>query len=248
MKGVEPKPMRFASLTDPGVVRDHNEDSFLCEPDIGLFGVADGMGGHACGDYASSTAIRVIHETATVETDLSADDLLVKAIETANETIFKEASDHPEKRGMGTTVVTGIIRENTFFFAWVGDSRIYHFRNNALSQITTDHSLVAELCARGILTEEEARTHHQRNIITRACGTASRVEVALGEAVSVQTGDLILFCSDGLNSHLEDTDIQELIVEHFSDLDALCSALITETNARGGTDNTTLVAVGIDGS
>ncbi|MDP7421750.1 MAG: Stp1/IreP family PP2C-type Ser/Thr phosphatase [bacterium] len=235
--------MRAAAISNSGMIRQVNEDSYLCASEIGLFAVADGMGGHACGDFASAIAVEVLRETVTEETDNDPGELLVHAIQAVNKAISTEAEAKPEARGMGTTVVAGLVEENILYFAWVGDSRLYHFRDATLQQLSSDHSLVAELCARGIITPEEAKNHHQKNIITRACGTAATVEVDLGDPLPLQPGDTIIFCSDGLTTHLEDEDICRYIIEHHDDLEKLCNVLVDETNARGGTDNITLVVV-----
>ena len=243
------------AATDIGKVRDHNEDSFLT---LGgkssprgfdaLLVVADGMGGHAAGEVASQMTVDGIKRMLASE-DLESPDLegnafgafLGKVLESVNQEVW-EAGQTPEKQGMGTTCTLAAIRGDQFFLAHIGDSRAYLLRDGELHQVSTDHSWVEEAVAMGTLTREEARVHPNRNVITRAIGLDQQVKVDTS-SMPLANGDLILLCSDGLNSMIPDDEIERILKE--SAPKQVCQALIDAANGQGGHDNTTVVVATI---
>ena len=241
--------------TDPGMVREHNEDCFLTVPESGIAILADGMGGHLAGEVASAMAIdRVTHsllhafaetrrdlpETGQHESFESA--ALVQAIKAANSAIHTASMNRPEQAGMGTTIVAAIFHDNLLTVAHVGDSRLYRYRRGVFDQITEDHSMVQELLRRGLMTTEEARTSVNRNLVTRALGVDPSVEVDVKEQ-PFEDGDVYLFCSDGLNDVLLDEEIAAILAQHPVDLNAATQRMIVDVNARGGPDNVSIVLV-----
>ena len=256
--------------TDLGKTRDHNEDAFLVadltarSTDITaggthpvgergtLFLVADGMGGAAAGELASSMAADLIFrhliELWNEETDLSADRFaqhLKSAVERANERIHLYSKEHPDVRGMGTTVTVAGVLHGSLYLAQVGDSRGYLVRGGVATQLTKDQSLMQRLVDAGELTEEEAELSERRNIILQALGPDARIRVDLTWQ-DLRRGDTLVICSDGLSGQVKREEIGQLVRE-LPDLDALCSRLITMANERGGPDNITVVAVRFEG-
>jgi PPM family protein phosphatase len=256
--------VRFFAATDVGQVREHNEDNYLIDKKLGLFIVADGMGGHAAGEIASALAVRTVHEEvkrerAKVEsfgaqTDgqaVSAKDVLdvlEAAVQRASARIYEEAQKDAHRRGMGTTLSTMLIVGNTGFIAHVGDSRVYMFRDGRAHQITEDHTVYNELMRRGKLTREQIEKVAQKNAITRAVGIYERVEV---DTLLVETlpGDAFLLCSDGLHGYIHE---EEELVPYLRDGegDEAVQHLIDLANDRGGKDNVTalVIRVGAQGA
>jgi protein phosphatase len=228
---------RAAGVTDTGRRRLRNEDAFVCEPP--LFAVADGMGGARAGETAARLAAAALEESGG---RASGQDGLVALIVEANRRIWEQAVGDPSKTGMGTTVTAALVdaAAGTVAIGHVGDSRAYRMRAGALEQLTTDHSLVAELVSSGVLTPEEAERHPQRSAITRALGTEPSVEV---EAFTVagEPGDLYLICSDGLPTMVTDQGVAAAIRTAEGDPGAAAEALVAAANARGGEDNITVV-------
>jgi serine/threonine protein phosphatase PrpC len=256
--------------TDLGKTRDHNEDAFLVADltarttditsggshPVGergtLFLVADGMGGAAAGELASSMAADLIFrhliELWTAETDLSADRFaqhLRAAVERANERIHLYSKEHPDVRGMGTTVTVAGVLHSSLYLAQVGDSRGYLVRGGVATQLTKDQSLMQRLVDAGELTEEEAELSERRNIILQALGPDARIRVDLTWQ-DLRRDDTLVICSDGLSGQVKREEIGQLVRE-LPDLDALCTRLITMANERGGPDNITVVAVRFEG-
>ena len=235
--------------TDIGKVRDHNEDSYTAlggkesPPGVdALLVVADGMGGHAAGEVASLMAVQHIEEhfksgdfSSTDEKDL--EEPLRELLGDVNRAVLTAGQD-PDKRGMGTTCTLVIIKGHQLYYSHVGDSRAYLLRGGELTQITTDHSWVEEAVATGTMTREEARVHPSRNIVTRAIGLDAEMKVDTDQ-LSLQRGDLVLLCSDGLNSMIPDEDILKTLQE--SSTDTVCANLIKAANDAGGHDNTSVV-------
>lgn len=230
----------FGSRTDIGCVRDHNEDSLIVTPP--LFAVADGMGGHAAGEVASEIAVRTLEEKGPRCTD---SDALSQAVIDANLEVIK-AAQSKGRQGMGTTLTAAIIEGEKLVIAQVGDSRAYIMHQNKLQQITRDHSLMAELVEAGELTEEEARFHPQRSVITRALGSDPDMLPDIYE-LKVIAGDRLLLCSDGLNTMLED-DAIERIMHRNSDPQHCANSLVNEAVSEGGLDNVTVIVVDIEGN
>ncbi|MEN6525478.1 MAG: PP2C family serine/threonine-protein phosphatase, partial [Candidatus Polarisedimenticolia bacterium] len=197
-----------AGLTDRGRVRPHNEDSVLIDVEHGVFAVADGMGGHAAGEVASSLAVETITQMLCRPREEGADlpDLLRRSIEEANRRIAARGEANPECRHMGTTVVAALADGARFCIAHVGDSRAYLVRDGELHQLTSDHSFVNELVRLGMLSREQAARDPRRNVVTRALGSGTVVAPDILES-DAAPGDTLLLCSDGLNTMLDDERI-----------------------------------------
>ncbi len=235
--------------------RTHNEDYFALIEDEQLFLVADGMGGHASGEVASKLAAEVMGEfyrhskdqdaTWPYRYDASlsyAENRMVASIRLANQRIHESAGKNPHLRGMGTTIVSFIVKGDQGFVAHVGDSRCYRLRNGSISQLTRDHSLLEDYKeARPDMTEEEARNFPHKNVITRALGMRDNVVVDISR-VDLQDGDRFVLCSDGLSGMLTDDEIHNITKRH-EDLEKAVSELIDKANAAGGTDNITAMVV-----
>ncbi len=234
--------MVFAGATDNGKVRSKNEDSFYAfyKDNILFAVVADGMGGHNAGEVASNEAIRVFEESVMQSKSISLSEMLTEAIQYANRRIFAMTVETPALSGMGTTLTACAVKDQRAVFANVGDSRGY-FIHDKIVQITKDHSLVAELLSSGDITEEEARTHPQRNLITRAVGTTPTIEVDLSE-IDISCDNMILLCSDGLSNVVSENKIFE-IIKNEKELDRIVAKLIAEANKMGGHDNITALAI-----
>lgn len=237
--------LRAAGATDIGRVRAVNEDSFTMLPSVAI--VADGMGGHACGDVASGLAVQTF-ETFFAQGPIRPTDV-VDAVLEANATIVAEAERHPDKAGMGTTI-TGIALVDLdgtpmWLVVNVGDSRVYRLSPAGLTQVTKDHSEVAELISIGAITAEEARTHPLRNVITQSLGTTPppRADTTM---LPVAPDDLFLLCSDGLTGELTDPEILDIARRTLGSggsLDNLARRLVDAAVAAGGRDNVTVVLV-----
>jgi PPM family protein phosphatase len=248
-----------SGLTDVGLQREHNEDSFVVLGDYDLFIVADGMGGHRAGDIASRLATDTIAEffrsTATedvtwpfhFDTSLSEEEnRLLTGIRIANRQIFEQSSKSRECRGMGTTVVGALFsrKSNRMYIGHVGDSRCYRVRRGELRQMTRDHSLINDyLLAMPDLTEEQ-RSELPKNVITRALGMQDQVMVDL-QSDDPQLGDMYLLCSDGLSGMIGEDEILDILMST-SDLDEACRRLVSRANEHGGEDNITAIVVRID--
>jgi len=251
---------RAAGISDVGLQRDHNEDSFAILNEQELFIVADGMGGHRAGDVASRLATDAIVDffKATASDDVTwpfhfdarlseEENRLLTGIRLANRQIVEQSVRARECHGMGTTVVGALFssKKRKMFIGHVGDSRAYRVRAGEITQMTRDHSLVNDyLLAMPELTEEQ-RSELPKNVITRALGMQDQVTVDL-QSDDVQPGDVYLLCSDGLSGMIEDDEILDVVSDQ-SDLDSACRRLIALANEHGGEDNITAVIVKIDG-
>lgn len=228
---------RAAGVTDTGRRRLRNEDAFICEPP--LFAVADGMGGARAGEIAAGLAAAALEEAdAKTRGARGVEALIVEA----NRRIWERAVEDPATAGMGTTVTAALVdaAAGTVAIGHVGDSRAYRLRNGVLEQLTTDHSLVAELVESGILTPEEAEHHPQRSAITRALGTEPSVEVD-AFTVDARPGDVFLICSDGLSAMVDDEEVASVVEGAERDVARAAEALVAVANAHGGEDNVTVV-------
>jgi serine/threonine protein phosphatase PrpC len=257
--------------TDLGLTRDHNEDTFLVadlstgnaslQPDVrdhevgprgSLFMVADGMGGAAAGELASAMAADIIYQhlaTAwATDQDASAARFafrMKEAVELANQRIYAYAREHPDVRGMGTTVTAAGVFGDTLYLTQIGDSRGYLVRNGETYQLTRDQSLTQRLVDAGELTEEEAEQSERRNIILQALGPDPRVKVDLSRQ-QLRNGDVLILCSDGLSGVVRREEFAQMATAS-PDLPTLCTALIDLANERGGPDNVTVVAARFHG-
>jgi serine/threonine protein phosphatase PrpC len=250
--------MRFvaAAKTDVGQKRQGNEDRFCLDPALGLYVVADGMGGHAAGEVASRLAVETIQEW--MEKYLSGADaaivgpaaaagsaeanFLLSSIRLANRIIFDSAQDRREYTGMGTTVVAVLAPGDRFVLANVGDSRIYRIRRDQIVQVSRDHSFVQQQVDNGMMSPVEAHQSQYRHMITRALGLKESVDVDLAEE-SAQPGDVLVLCSDGLSDLLDDEEILAAVQNQGDDLDRACQALVDRANAKGGDDNITVLVI-----
>jgi serine/threonine protein phosphatase PrpC len=241
------------ALTDTGKVREHNEDMIGSEADIGLFVLADGMGGYNAGEVASGIAVKTIvnlvreyveREDLSVvdrESGLSRPNIILRdAISRANKIIFQTARTQPQCAGMGTTVVVALFFDNKVTIAHVGDSRLYVQHGDKFEQVTMDHSLLQELVDRGFYSPEEAQRAANKNYVTRALGVEQSVEVEIQE-VPTQKGDFYVLCSDGLSDMVEDDDIHLTISTFGANLETVAKQLIQLSNDNGGRDNVSVV-------
>ena len=230
--------LSWAARTDVGLVRSHNEDSYLARNP--LFGVCDGMGGHAAGEVASSIAVQAIAAHAPAAAD---DALLGAAVEAANEAVIEGAVNGTGKPGMGCTASCCIIEGTHMAVAHVGDSRIYLLRAGTLVRVTHDHSYVEELVDAGEITADEARVHPSRSIITRALGSDPDM-YADHFMLDVERGDRIIVCSDGLSSMIPDSAIESIAVSSATPIDCV-DALVSATLSEGAHDNVTVIVVDV---
>lgn len=238
--------MIYAYRSDTGL-RKHNEDSFYV-PDEGRIPVvivADGMGGHQAGEVASSMAIDIITRWIDTAAGGSSIALLRQAVTEANKRIFDLAMTDDNCTGMGTTVVMALLERDKYTVANIGDSRLYHYDGQKLRRITRDHSYVQELISSGLITEEQAKDHPQRNLVTRAVGT-SRFEKADVGVKSWSDGDILLLCSDGLCGAVDDIDMERLL-RSGNDLLTCCDMLVELALKCGSTDNISVVLVQNEG-
>jgi PPM family protein phosphatase len=228
---------RAAGVTDTGRRRLRNEDAFICEPP--LFAVADGMGGARAGEIAAGLAAAALEEAGS---ETRGAEGIAALIAEANRRIWERSLNDPNTAGMGTTVTAALVDAagSTVAIGHVGDSRAYLSRHGAFEQLTTDHSLVAELVESGVLTPEEAERHPQRSAITRALGTEPTVEVE-SFTIPAEPGDLFLICSDGLSSMVADEEMAAAIEAAGRDPERAADALVAAANAGGGEDNITAV-------
>jgi PPM family protein phosphatase len=228
---------RAAWLTDTGRRRMRNEDAYVFEPP--LFAIADGMGGARAGEVAAGIAAAALRDGRREVID---EESLEAVIDEANRRVWERSVADPSTAGMGTTVTVALVdaADEQVVFGHVGDSRAYRLRGDELEQITTDHSLVAELVESGVLTPEEAERHPQRSAITRAVGTERAIEVDVF-TVPAQPGDLVLLCSDGLTDMLSEDEIASVLLEADRDPSVAADALVAAANAKGGEDNITVV-------
>lgn len=230
----------FGSRTDIGCLRDHNEDSLIVAPP--LFAVADGMGGHAAGEIASEIAVNVLAERAPEHPDGEA---LARAVVDANREVIRASHDGRGREGMGTTMTAAMLEGERLVIAQVGDSRAYLLHQGKLQQLTRDHSLMADMIEAGQLTPEEARTHPQRSVITRALGSDAHLHPDIYE-INVETGDRLLICSDGLSGMIFDDQIENTL-RRVQDPQRCASQLVNEAIAAGGHDNVTVIVADVTG-
>jgi PPM family protein phosphatase len=227
----------YAGASDTGRKRRRNEDSYVLAPPI--FAVADGMGGAQAGEIASRLAAAALEDTDPGAK--SGAERVTSLIQEANRRVHERAIADPTTSGMGTTMTVALVEGTTVTFGHVGDSRAYRFRDGAIEQITEDHSLVNELLKSGKLSPEEADTHPQRSVITRAVGTDPDVDVD-SFTIEAEVGDVFLICSDGLTDMVDDEDIRSVLDKFHNDLDRATKSLVSAANRGGGEDNITVVA------
>lgn len=226
----------YAAQSVAGRVREHNEDAVLCQPRLGLWAVADGMGGHQCGEVASGLAVE--HLAQAVAAGSALDD----AIHAANRAILAEVQEQSGRR-MGSTLVAVRFRDADFELAWVGDSRAYRISLEGIERLSHDHSWVQAMVDAGQLSADEARHHPRRNLVTQCLGQEDQaLEVGRVQG-SLAPGELLLLCSDGLSGELEDEQIHQLCASATT-LDALVEQLVGLANQQGGRDNISCIVLG----
>ena len=237
--------MKSCAKTDVGRKRTINQDNvYRMDQPIGslpnLYIVADGMGGHNAGDYASRTCIEILPESVQISSILTPIGVLQEAINKANEEIYRRSCEDPLLEGMGTTVVVATVFGNKMYVANIGDSRLYLLNQTTIHQVTEDHSLVEAMVRNGELKKEEARVHPNKNIITRALGTDKQVTADFFE-VTLKENDIVLMCTDGLSNMLEDQEILHIVNSSSESLMATATQLVKEANECGGKDNIGIV-------
>ncbi len=247
--------LQIVSITDPGRVRGHNEDCVESRPELGIVVLADGMGGYNAGEVASGMATSLIasglSQTWTKEVlgklDRAAamslsQEVLQTQVGKANTAIYEAAQKDPQCAGMGTTLVACVFFDNFLTVGHIGDSRLYRMRNDALEQVTRDHSLLQEQIDSGLITKEDARSSHNKNLVTRALGIDPEVDAEI-HSYDVEEGDIYLLCSDGLNDMIEDDEIQMTLIALRSNLDLTAQQLVQAANDAGGRDNVSVMLV-----
>ncbi len=238
--------------TDIGRKRKVNQDSMRLEPGLGLFVVADGMGGHAGGETASRLTVDTIAQSMLDDHNsgiaLEPQDLLIGAVHRANSAVYTEAKKNPQLAGMGTTVVSMLFHVDKLYVGHVGDSRVYLFRRGMVWQLTKDHSLVQEKLRSGLITREQAAQERAKNVITRSVGFESSVLVDIYQK-EANPGDIFLACSDGLSGLVDDAEMVALLENAFDapDLQPFANSLVARANENGGDDNITVVLARVDG-
>ncbi len=231
-----------AGRTDVGCTRQVNEDSLANLPERGLFVVADGLGGHVAGSRASKIGVTSFCDALDDHPPMDRTSAIRRAARLANGEIREVARQAPDLEGMGTTLVAVWIDRAMAILVNVGDSRVYLLRGGVLHRLTSDHSAVEEMIAHHELSEEEARQHPDRHVITRALGVADAVEADIG-ALRVEEGDSLLLCTDGISAQLVDTTIHEILSRWWRDPALASTRLIEAANESGGRDNATALVV-----
>ena len=250
--------LQIVSLTDPGRVRGHNEDCVESRPEVGVVVLADGMGGYNAGEVASGMATSLITAglvngwtkpilkgMSREQSSAYSQELLRVEVEKANNAIFGAAQKDAHCAGMGTTLVACLFYDNFLTVGHIGDSRLYRMRNDALEQVTRDHSLLQEQIDSGLISKEDARSSHNKNLVTRALGIDPEVETEI-RSYEVLEGDIYLLCSDGLNDMIEDEEIQMTLIALRSNLDLTAQQLVQAANDAGGRDNISVMLIKVN--
>lgn len=241
--------MRFAAGTDRGLVRDSNEDSYKIIPESSqnsyVYIIADGMGGHNCGEVASRMAVDFISNYVQKDgnrlfSSQNIEEKLKKLVEDTNTTVFETSLKNPEASGMGTTLTMAVIAGEKATVAHVGDSRLYLMRDEIIQQITEDHTYIWELIKKGSLTREEAEVHPRKHVITRAIGSSPDLEVDM-LTLEIQDEDILLLCTDGLTNMIGDDEIYRILKDN--EPEAACEGLIEAAKSKGGEDNITVIVI-----
>ncbi len=260
-KSMEELGVRSAGLSDTGRKREINEDYYENDNSLGLYVVADGMGGHLAGDVASKFAVNIIQkyfrQLRTENTPL--DELfglpesslslwgnyVLASVKLANRILYDMSQEYPRYKGMGTTIAVIALMNSAVIAANVGDSKIYLIRGDTMEPLSKSHTMMAEQLELGLISSEEAKTSPLRHIITRSLGSCSDVEVDVFE-IETMAGDSFLLCTDGLTDLVTDKDILN-IVKNGDEQESICSKLVSEANNRGGIDNITVSFISLNG-
>ena len=244
--------IRIARLSDVGLHREHNEDAVASDLTIGLLILADGMGGYKAGEIASEIAVLMVTtdiaeamqgmsvHSRPKSLHLPVSEMLIEAVEKANSAIYQISQNLPKCQGMGTTLVAGLFANNKLVTGHIGDSRMYRLRDEALTQLTVDHSLVQEQVDAGELTEAQAKESDHKNLVTRALGIDPNVELEL-HMHEVLINDIYLLCSDGLTDMVTDDEIRIMLVEAGTNIERAANNLVRFANEKGGKDNISVV-------
>jgi len=230
--------------THKGMVRQSNEDAYGIYPDLSLYIVADGLGGHAGGEVASRIAVEAIKEciASTDNASLKIRNSVISAINEANIKIILEAGKEKNLHGMGTTVAVVMKGDDTAIVAHLGDSRVYLVRGNVMTRITKDHTVVDEYVRLGLLSPQDALYHPSKHMLSRALGTSGDVDVDITE-IQFQAGDILILCTDGLTNMVSDKEISDVILELSPSPEKITDKLITLANKNGGIDNITVITL-----
>ena len=245
--------IRSAAISDQGLKRKTNQDSYRSDDQCQLYLVADGMGGHKAGEVASALAVDTVEDFVRVATagqeftwpfgydsrSPFEHNVLTTAVRMANSKVFQAAEQQEKYAGMGSTLVLVWVRDRKAFYTHIGDSRIYLLKKNRLQQLTEDHSLVQEQLTLGIITKDQVKDHSLRHVVTRAIGINQLTEIEMGE-LDLAPEDTLILCTDGLTDRLEDNTLQE-ILQKDSDLQTACKILVDAANGAGGDDNVTVL-------
>ena len=235
-----------AATTHVGAVREVNEDNQIEKPELGLWVVADGMGGHSAGDVASSMVVDELSAVRRTGTNEEFIERVIEVLSITNQKLRQLAFQKYDKQTvMGTTVAVLIIHANRYTILWAGDSRVYRYRSQQLEQLTRDHSQVNDMLDSGLLTADEVEDHPLANVITRAIGAAQTLNLERIDG-EIKHGDIFMLCSDGLNKELSDQEIAPFF--RSGDVDEINKALIHSALVRGAQDNITAIAVRVEGS
>ncbi len=239
------------ALSDIGMKRNKNQDAYYISDrdDMQLYIVADGMGGHRCGEIASSMALETVKEnflksTGKIHRKADAIKLIKESVEKANINIYLESKKIEDCQGMGTTLTMAYIYKNKILIGHVGDTRAYLIKDGDIRQVTEDHSYINELIKNGSISPEEAKTHPKKNMITRAVGSTSSIEVDIIQE-KYKSGDILLLCSDGLFDMLDEDEISAVFKREKS-MQIACEVLTNMANKKGGLDNITSIAIKFD--
>jgi serine/threonine protein phosphatase PrpC len=246
--------LTIASASDAGLVRTFNEDSVAVDEDLGLVVLADGMGGYKAGDVAAGMATMIVSnelrdhlgEGKGRANGRPVDNELIRnAVTRANQAIYHAAHNKAQFQGMGTTVVLALLHDDLITIAHAGDSRMYRLRHDKLEQLTVDHSLLQEQLEMGLISSEDARVSHNRNLVTRALGVNQSIAVDIKQERALP-GDVYLLCSDGLNDMVDDADIELAMVALKENIPLLVRQLVIMANDNGGHDNISVAAIKIE--
>ncbi|MFY9568115.1 MAG: Stp1/IreP family PP2C-type Ser/Thr phosphatase [Acetivibrionales bacterium] len=239
--------LKYAAGTDKGLLRDINEDSYMiipgCSDTFCAFVIADGLGGHNCGEIASRMAVEYIRDDFGDGGGFDCEDAggrLEELFRRVNAAVYEKSLGSAEVSGMGTTLTMAVIAGSSLTAAHVGDSRLYLIRNGAISQLTEDHSYIGELVRKGTLTKEEAENHPRKNVITRAIGSSPDLEVDI-ISQQIEADDIYILCTDGLTNMVSESEIADIAAG--SEPEHACAKLIEAANRQGGEDNITVIVI-----
>ena len=238
--------MKAAGRSDPGKIRNKNEDNYsIRQKPYPILAVADGMGGHAAGDVASSIVIDMVEKYEFPENNID-NNVMKDIVNLANKEVIKKGENNPEYQGMGTTLSVGAIVDQKLYYGHVGDSRIYLHRNESLQKISADDSLVAQMLESGEISKQEAFQHPRSNVLTQAIGLEENLDIETGN-LELNSDDLLLFCTDGLTDMIPENKIETIISGlNKKQVEKVCEHLLENALAAGGSDNITIVAGWID--